>query len=385
MQMPPIHTSQGSSVARPRKPSIELPPHVNCVHVKGRPYYYVHIGRGTKSAQKPVRLPNDPRDPEFWTAYRRAMDQPEPQLSRNAVNALIEAYKAAPEWQQLADSTRTNWDLYLKRISAAWGNLEVRGIEPRHVLALRDRSAATPAAANNLLRCLSSLLSWSVPRGWRTDNPCLLVPKLKGGEGYEPWPWLMIQLAREHLRPDLWHASAVALYTGQRLGDALSMRWDHISGNIVTVAQEKTRKRVAIPLHEDLRGILTQVPRAAVTILTNTAGTPWTKDGFKTSWQKAFAEPLQRAGEPPRPWPLRPIREAGLVFHGLRKSSVVFLLEAGATDAEVSAITGQSRQMVEHYGRQVSQSKLAASAIVKWERAGNEGLQNGLQNAKKNK
>jgi integrase len=163
------------------------------------------------------------------------------------------------------------------------------------------------------------------------------------------------------------------------------MRWDHVSGNIITVAQEKTRKRVAIPLHEDLRKILADIPKTAVTILSSTAGTPWTKDGFKTSWQKAFAEPAQRHGEPERPWPLRPIREAGLVFHGLRKSAVVFLLEAGCTDAEVAAITGQSRQMVEHYARQVSQRKLAASAILKWERAGNESLQNALQNSSANK
>jgi hypothetical protein len=46
---------------------------------------------------------------------------------------------------------------------------------------------------------------------------------------------------------------------------------------------------------------------------------------------------------------MEPLR--GLVFHGLRKSAVVFLLETGCTDAEVSAITGQSRQMAEHYRR----------------------------------
>lgn len=63
-------------------------------------------------------------------------------------------------------------------------------------------------------------------------------------------------------------------------------------------------------------------------------------------------------------------RQAGLVFHGLRKSAVVFLLEAGCTDAEVSAITGQSRQMVEHYARRVNQEKLAAMAVLKWERDG---------------
>ena len=64
---------------------------------------------------------------------------------------------------------------------------------------------------------------------------------------------------------------------------------------------------------------------------------------------------------------LAPLRERHLVFHGLRKSAVVFLLEAGCTDAEVAAITGQSRDMVEHYAREVNQRRLAASAVLKWE------------------
>jgi hypothetical protein len=34
----------------------------------------------------------------------------------------------------------------------------------------------------------------------------------------------------------------------------------------------------------------------------------------------------------------------------------------------VVAITGQSRQMVEHYAKQVNQKKLAAKAVLKWER-----------------
>ena len=44
------------------------------------------------------------------------------------------------------------------------------------------------------------------------------------------------------------------------------------------------------------------------------------------------------------------------------------LLEAGATEAEVSAITGQSMQNNgSHYARQVNERKLAAAAILKWE------------------
>jgi hypothetical protein len=63
------------------------------------------------------------------------------------------------------------------------------------------------------------------------------------------------------------------------------------------------------------------------------------------------------------------LRQRRRVFHGLRKSAVVFLLEVGSTDAEVAAITGQLREMVAHYARQVSQKKLAAAAILKWEAA----------------
>ena len=87
---------------------------------------------------------------------------------------------------------------------------------------------------------------------------------------------------------------------------------------------------------------------------------------------------LCRQGQATSSHPLWRIKQAGLVFHGLRKSAVVTLLEAGCTDAEVAAITGQSRQMVEHYSRQVNQRKLAASAILKWENAsGTEFAQRG--------
>ena len=60
----------------------------------------------------------------------------------------------------------------------------------------------------------------------------------------------------------------------------------------------------------------------------------------------------------------------------MSQSAVVILLQAGCTDAEVAAITGQSRRMIEHYAKRVSQEKLAAAAILKWERSGNEDCKN---------
>jgi hypothetical protein len=45
------------------------------------------------------------------------------------------------------------------------------------------------------------------------------------------------------------------------------------------------------------------------------------------------------------------------------------LLEADCTDAQVAAVTGQTREMVAHYSLMVNQRKLAAAAILKWESA----------------
>jgi len=126
-------------------------------------------------------------------------------------------------------------------------------------------------------------------------------------------------------------------------------------------------------IHRDLKRVLEEIQKEASpdrdnvlfarlsneTILKNTRGKQWSPNGFKASWQHE----LNRSA-------MSSLREAKLVFHGLRKSAVVFLLEAGCSDAEVSAITGQSREMVAHYAKQVNQKKLAAAAILKWEAAG---------------
>ncbi len=191
-------TSRELTVARPRKLAIELPPYVNCVRVKGRPYYYFHAGRGTKVAGKPIRLPDDPRQPEFWAAYRKAAGEPDAQLNPRSFEHAIQAYKISPEFTGLSAGTRLFYERYFETIRKAWGSLEVRGLLPAHVLKLRDKHQDRPATANAIIRTLSALISWSVPRGYRTDNPCAHVRKLTIGEGWEPWPWEMIELVEKH-------------------------------------------------------------------------------------------------------------------------------------------------------------------------------------------
>jgi hypothetical protein len=320
---------------------------------RGREYFTFQKARGTKAAGPRIKLPH-PADPEFFPAYYAIAKKEPPSAAPGSFLALVAAWQVSPEWRALAPKTSIEWSRYVGRISSTWGDLRVAALEPKHVLALRDRYASTPASANNLLRCLSSMLAWSVPRGWRSDNPCREVKPLKGGAPYEPWSWDAIDLLRAEAPPEIWWVGALALFTGQRQGDVLVMKWSDVRDGVVSVIQEKTGVRVWIPIHSALARILAEVPRRSIYIATNTHGAPWTQDGFRTSWGRV----LDRMAVPDR-----------LVFHGLRKSAVVMLLEAGCTTAEVASITGQSFEMVEHYAREVSQRKLAVAAIAKWENA----------------
>ena len=42
-------------------------------------------------------------------------------------------------------SSRRDYARYLEEIGRLWGNLMVAGVEAKHILALRDKKAATPA------------------------------------------------------------------------------------------------------------------------------------------------------------------------------------------------------------------------------------------------
>lgn len=357
-------------MARPRKAKVKLPPHVHAVRARGKDYYYFQPFRGTARQNERIKLPGCPANRDgtpneaWWAAYRQCTGEPLPKARAGTFAALITEYKYSPEWNQLSSNTQRDYGRYLDHVNALWGKLLVAGVEARHVLALRDAKADTPGAANYLIRTLSAMMSWSIPRGYRKDNPCEHVRKLKLGEGYAPWTWEHIAHFRENVsKPELWWAASVALFSGQRQEDDLSMQWSDCGDGVISVVQEKTGKKVWVPMHRDLRSILDDVPRRSGAILTNTRGKPWTGSGFRASWGKELDRPQMKC-----------LRDDKLVFHGLRKSAVVFLLEAGCTDAEVSAVTGQSRQMVEHYARQVNQKKLAAKAVLKWEFSEEGGL-----------
>jgi hypothetical protein len=179
-------------VPRLRKLRATLPRHIHAVTARGRVYYYFQQNRGARIRGDRIRLQGDPYNhdgtpnAEWWSTYRDLAGASGPKQTAN-FSALITAYKASPEWNDLGARTKVEWARDLARVEKAWGSLAVAGLEPKHVLKLRDHRASTPAAANNLVKALSAMVTWAIPRGWRSTNPCAYIRKLKIGEGYAPW------------------------------------------------------------------------------------------------------------------------------------------------------------------------------------------------------
>lgn len=337
---------------------LALPEHVHKVTAKGKTYYYFHPGRGTTAAGTRIRLPDDPSSTAFWAEIERLTGTPMPNDIRPAAwtfSALIADYKASPEFAKRTPKTQDEYRRHMVTIERIWGARLVRGLKARHVIELRNSFADTPTKADHLVAMLSTLFSFGILRDYAEINVCRDVPDLADSDGYPPWEWSDVEYAREHLPSHLWRSAAVALYTGQRQSDVLTMNWSAISEGAISVRQAKTGKSLWVPLHRELRPILEEIPKRSIRILTNSRGLPWAS-GFKAAWRNAMGDEAFNS-----------FRERRLVFHGLRKSAVCMLLEAGATDAQVSAVTGQSRQMVEHYSIMVNQRKLARAAILAWE------------------
>lgn len=144
----------------------------------------------------------------------------------------------------------------------------------------------------------------------------------------------------------------LALYTGQRPGDVCAMTWNAAQGGKIRVKQQKTGTPLELPMHPHLAAALKDANRSDhhLFILCNQRGAPLTGGTF-LRWCREHSERFGMRLGP----------------HGLRKNATNELFEAGCSAAEVAAVTGhKSIAMLEHYGKQRSQSRLAVAGIGKW-------------------
>ena len=125
------------------------------------------------------------------------------------------------------------------------------------------------------------------------------------------------------------------------------------SRNLECVAQQKTGTRLWVPIHSELQSILDATPSDHLTYLISGNGKPYSSAG-------TFSHAVNR-------W----AKQAGLTgcpLHGLRKSCLTRLAEAGCSAVEIMAVSGhKSLAEVERYVKAAEQKHMAERAIARTE------------------
>jgi integrase len=326
-------------------------------------YYYAWKGG--------PRLDGEPGSPEFLASYNRAAEERKGRHRKETVRWLIEDYLSSADFSALAPRTRKDYAAHARAIDLEFGNMPIALLADRRArgefLAWRDRLAiASRRNADYRFAILARIMSWGFNRGLAPCNPCERPGKLyRASRQDKVWQAEDEAAFYEKAARHMHLALTLALWTGQRKGDLLSLTWANYDGKHIRLTQQKTGKRVIIPVGgplrqalEDQRTVCAAFPEAARQnhILLTSFGTPWTAHGFSASWKRS----CNAAGV------------IGLTFHDLRGTAVTRLAVAGCTEAEIATITGHSMKDVgsildAHYLHR--DSRLAESAIRKLERS----------------
>lgn len=319
---------------------------------KGKTYYYFDAGKGDDGRRILTPLPHI-RNPRFGDCYARALAERKRIQNLQGIltlDGLIRAYEKSPEFRGKSESTKRSYSTYLARANSLMRtkngeSFQVRKIERKDILALRDALSGTPGAASQAVRAMGALFAWAVDNEKVKETPVKNVKKFKG-EPHKEWPKDLLEEALAD--PQVGMPVALMFFTGQRIDDVIAMSWGDIRDGAMRVFIHKKDKEVWVALLPELQAMLRRQDKTAVTILTNANGKPWKQGGLRLKLQAWAAE-----------------RGHKVVPHGLRKNAVNALLEAGCTAAEVAGITDQSLQMVEHYAKGVNRLTLGRAAVVK--------------------
>lgn len=322
-------------------------PHVKFVTSKGRRYAYFNTGEAKDGRPVYARLPS-PSTPEFFVAYGRMKAARERKASVYTVASACDGYEASRAFTGKAENTRKLYRFSLRKIRETLGEFPINDLTRADLQLVLDR-AIEGAGTHNMFLAVLGLVYRHARREDRTTlKPTEDFERATTGE-HKAWPEPVLEaaLASPHERTRL--AAHLLYFTGQRISDVMAMRWSDIRGDCVHVIQQKTGKRLWIPLATELRAELARTPRKGLYLVTNHQGAPMTPQVVRKELKAHAASH----------------GHADLVPHGLRKNAVISLLQAGCTIAETAAITGQTFQIVEYYARQVDQERLGQAAILK--------------------
>ncbi|PTW51114.1 phage integrase family protein [Rhodovulum kholense] len=183
------------------------------------------------------------------------------------------------------------------------------------------------------------------------------------GQTYEPWPENKLlafeAVCEEHsVEPIIYE---LAIGTGQRLGDCISMKWDDFDSEYMKVVQEKTSAKIQVYCPTRLQRFLETIPRNGTFILAKNR----TQHMGKRQVQKRVEDIRKAIGVLSGQGRLAP--------HGWRYTAATQLADAGVDMRDIQTVTGhKTLSMVQKYTAQANPKAASRRAQTAREQSRNE-------------
>jgi integrase len=276
-------------MARPRLSNKHLPKYVAIIH--GAFWY-----RPPK--QKAVRIgPAD--DVSGMYLFMSKLD-----TKRGPVKTLSDAFDRYERevLPGLQPRTQRDYRKALIVLRATFGHMAPDDVLPKHI----GRFLDVPKGKINRNRqaaVLSSVYTHLVGRWFEADrNPCAKVVRNQSKARSRLVTDAEFAAVYKLAKPKVQVAMDLALLTGQRQGDILSLKWSQITPEGITLRQGKTGKRLMVEMSpalqavlERARAFLPHLPREYV--LRREDGKRYTPDGFRAMWQRTMGKFVAQGGE----------------------------------------------------------------------------------------
>lgn len=288
-----------------------------------------------------------------------AIKPPSTPVVRDTLTWYLDEYERSDAYKVLARSTTKNYDRQIAGLRETFPNHRIAAFTRKLVKQYLKDNVTTDPLRRVARNVLLNIFEMAIDNEDLTVNPAsnLRIPgSPKREQLWEPDQIAEFGVACARLEksgPMLRIAFSLLVHTGQRPSDVLKMRWDDYDGEFVRVVQQKTKAKVEIYCHPELKVLLDEVkPQAkGVTIVHVTTGRPCSYNNLRVLMRRVMTT----------------IGADELMTRDLRRTAVTRLYEADCAEGVIASITGHSieacRRILDSY--RVSTRAMSKLGITK--------------------
>lgn len=287
--------------------------------------------------------------------------------------ALVETYFRSADFRHLAPQTQYDYRLKLGVWLQTFGDVHVRAVRKPHLVEFWQRlhDARGHHMAAGVTRTVGALMTYAELIGWRDEdtNPAHKLKRPTPPGRLVLWAPEEVEAvieAGDHMGlASMGDAVLLALHSGQRQQDVLTLPESLIDAGALRLSQAKTKARVDAPMTPQLlkrleearrRKRLAGIWQAREIVVSETTARAYRADHFRHTFAAVRAEAARTCPS-----------VAARHFQDLRDTAVTRLALAGCDLIRIIAITGHSaasvQMIMKHY--LTLNSAMAAEAIGK--------------------